>query len=77
MFSKNLKTYLSKISNKILNLIYPPVCGICGKLCEDDICKKCQVNLVNNIQIGTDEYKLDDTKYFNEHIYIFKYDGIS
>lgn len=57
-------------------MIYPPVCGICGKLCEDDICKKCQVNLVNNIQIGTDEYKLDDTKYFNEHIYIFKYDGI-
>ena len=67
---------MNKINKKILDIIYPPVCGICGKLCDEDICKKCQVLLINKIEVGIDDYTFDDTKYFNEHIYIFNYHGI-
>ena len=31
--------------NYALNLIYPNVCGICDKLCNDYICKKCEIKL--------------------------------
>ena len=71
-----MKTYLNKFSKKILDFIYPPVCGICGKLCNDDICRKCQILLLSKIEAGIDDYSLDDTKYFEEHIYIFNYNGI-
>ena len=84
---------------KILNLIYPPVCGICGKLNSDFLCKKCEKILETEAIYGIDKYKkikitnkmkkereeikkLDianncgDKKDFNEHLYIFEYEGI-
>lgn len=67
---------MDKIYKKILDIIYPPVCGLCGKLYDEDICKKCQINLIKRIELGTDDYKLDNTKYFDEHIYLFNYYGI-
>ena len=49
----------------ILELIYPTTCGICGKICKDGICKKCELKLkkyeINLI------YKKDNCKYM--HVY--------
>lgn len=58
------------MSNKILELIYPNVCGICGKICKESLCKRCaieikkyEINLVNK----------NKKMYFNESMHIFKY----
>ena len=68
---------------KILNLIYPPMCGICGKFNDDFLCPKCQKILENEPVFGIDKYEkikieknLQERKYFNEHLYIFEYEGI-
>ena len=73
---------------KILNFIYPPVCGICGKLSSDFLCKKCEKILESEAVFGVDKYKkierkkeniknnFNDKKYFDEHLYIFLYQGI-
>lgn len=63
------------ISNYILNIIYPPVCGVCGKICEDFLCKKCEILL--NSEASYEILENTETKnFFQEHIYIFKYQGI-
>ena len=56
------------ISN-VLNLIYPNVCGICDKLCNKDICKKCELKLNNIAKIKIDTYK---NKNFKKHLYKFR-----
>lgn len=58
---------------KILNLIYPPKCGICGKLNSNFLCKKCEKILETEAVYGVDKVL---EKYFNEHLYIFLYQGI-
>ena len=58
---------------KLINLVYPPTCGICGKLNSDFLCKKCEKILETEAIYGVDK-TLD--KYFNEHLYIFLYQGI-
>ncbi len=62
--------------SKILNLIYPPICGICGKINKNSLCKKCEIELkkqAENRITNNGEEKQD--KYFNELMYIFKYEG--
>ena len=56
--------------NNRLELIYPNVCGICGKICKESLCKRCaieiekyEINLVNK----------NKKMYFNESMHIFKY----
>ena len=56
--------------NNILELIYPNVCGICGKICKESLCKRCaieikkyEINLVNK----------NKKMYFNESMHILKY----
>ena len=71
---RQIKT-VPNVSN-FLNLIYPQTCGICGKLASDSLCKKCEIELkkesdLNIIQTGEE---IED-KYFNELMYIFKYEG--
>ena len=56
--------------DKLIKLLYPNQCMVCGKLNEDGICVKCYKKLETNIRI--DKYK---DKNFNEHLYIFKYEG--
>lgn len=65
-----------KIKEKILNIIYPQMCGICGKLAENSLCKKCEIKLKkqSECQIINNGKELED-KYFNELMYIFKYEG--
>ncbi len=63
----------NKIKEQLLNLIYPQVCGICGKGKNTYLCKKCENKLKTIAIFGKDEY-LD--KYFENHYYIFKYDNL-
>ena len=59
----------------ILDLVYPPVCGICGKFNQEFLCKKCQKMLEAEAKFKID--KVDNQEYFFEnHLYIFKYEGI-
>ena len=44
-FEKNLdkfNNYILKIYNEIVNCIFPPVCGICGKISKNWLCDNCQ-----------------------------------
>jgi ComF family protein len=52
------------------------VCGICGKLNPNYLCKKCEIILKKEKSSFVDNYQKDTTKYFNEHMYIFKYEGL-
>lgn len=60
--------------DKILDLIYPPVCGICGKLDKNSLCKACENMLKKYFDIKIEEYK--NEKYYDKHIYFFMYEGI-
>ena len=61
--------------DRILDLVYPPLCGICGKFNQDFLCKKCQKMLEAEAKFKID--KVDNQEYFFEnHLYIFKYEGI-
>lgn len=63
------------VPESIINLIYPPVCGICGKLNKDFLCKKCYKILETQAEFGIKKYKNNEME-FDEHLYIFKYEGI-
>ena len=62
--------------SKILNLIYPQICGMCGKINKNSLCKKCEIELKKQAenQIINNGEEIQD-KYFNELMYIFKYEG--
>ncbi|MEE0866300.1 MAG: ComF family protein [Clostridia bacterium] len=54
----------------LLNLIYPPKCGICGKLNKSFLCNKCYKILENDANFNIEK------KLSYEHIYLFKYEGL-
>jgi competence protein ComFC len=74
---------------KALNFIFPPVCGICGKMKESYLCKECQTKIENEVVFlnKTDKYVIanniknntrnsnisDNIKYFSSHTYLFSY----
>lgn len=64
------------IYENILNLIYPQVCGICGKLNSKSLCNKCKTKLQKEYQFQTDNYEEDASKNFIEHNYFFKYENL-
>jgi len=59
--------------NHAINLIFPNVCGICDKICKEDLCKKCELKLKKIQKFKIDNYK---DKNFRKHLYIFEYEGI-
>lgn len=61
--------------DKILDIIYPPVCGVCGRIDKNSLCKKCEIQLKSQATFGIDNYKEDYNKSFDEHLYIFMYSG--
>lgn len=65
-----------KIITKILDLIYPPICSICGKTSENSLCNKCKVKLKEEYCFNIDNYEKDKNKNFTEHYYLFKYKNI-
>ena len=58
-----------------MNLIYPPKCGICGKICKESLCKKCEKKLESNT-IWEIKENQNPYIFFEELISIFKYEGI-
>lgn len=61
---------------KILDLIYPQVCGICGKLNRKSLCNNCKVKLRKEFNFETYNYIADIEKNFIEHNYFFKYENL-
>lgn len=59
--------------NEIMNIFYPNVCGICDRICKNDICPKCMKKL-NEIKQCKKHIYL--RKSFTTHMYIFKYEDI-
>lgn len=65
------------IQEKILDIIYPQTCGICGKVNKKSICRKCEISLEKQAQFAIiNEGQEIENKNFNEIIYIFKYEGL-
>ena len=64
-----------KIQEKISNLLYPPVCGICGKITPKGICIKCNVELKKQAEVNILQKEEIEEKNFEELMYIFKYEG--
>ena len=57
----------------ILDLIYPPVCGICEKINKKRLCKKCEL-LIKEYEINKIEKCRN--KYFDYQIKLYKYENI-
>ena len=59
--------------------IFPQVCGICGKIDRNALCKKCELQLrkLDEFRIITknDDEELEN-KFFDEVMYEFKYEGL-
>lgn len=64
-----------KSTKSSLNLIYPPICGICGKLNSNFLCNKCQKKLESQAKFKI-EKNSNTNYYFEEHLYIFEYQGM-
>lgn len=75
-----LKLYkVEKCLDSFQALIFPPVCGICGKLNENYLCNRCNLKLKKQAKFKVDSYITKTgfrRKYFDEHIYFFKYNGL-
>ena len=67
---------MTKILESILDLIYPQVCGICGKINKTSLCNKCKLKLQKEFQFNEDNYIEDITKNFITHYYFFKYENL-
>ena len=67
---------VNNIIGTILDIIYPQVCGICGKLAHKSLCNKCRIRLEKEFNINIDNYAEDFNKNFNEHYYFFKYENL-
>lgn len=69
---------LTDFFENILNLIYPPICGICGKFDSNFLCKKCEITLKKHAVFGInkDDNLEDSQGFFEEHLYLFLYEGI-
>ena len=64
---------MNDIFEKILDLIYPQICGICGKTNTKSLCNKCKVKIQKEFKYQNDNYNEDINKNFIEHHYFFKY----
>lgn len=61
----------SNIIENVLNFIFPPACGICGKLSDSYLCKNCYED-IRKIEKNVIEKYYD--KFFDSHFWIFKYE---
>lgn len=62
--------------NAVLNLFFPKTCGICEKICTSAICSVCKKKL-EKITIPHRKCFLEITGiYYDEHMHIFKYEGL-
>lgn len=61
------------LKEKILNLIYPPVCGFCNRINSDFLCDRCK-NKLDSMKISMVDNYIDAPVYFDEHFFMFKYE---
>lgn len=59
-----------------INLIYPTVCGVCGKISPQGLCKKCEITLKSEMLVKQDSFQREEKKYLSKHIYIAQYRGV-
>ena len=64
-----------EIFEKVLDLIFPPACGICEKIDKNSLCEECNKK-INEIKICQIEKLSDKNIFYKKYAYMFKYDGI-
>ena len=57
--------------NFVLNLLFPPKCGFCGKINSEYLCKKCELKLQN--LKATKEINKIQNQEFTYHVYAYYY----
>ena len=65
-----------EILEKALNFFFPQTCGICEKICDDAICNKCKKELDKIIFPSRKCFIELKGNYYDEHMHIFKYNGM-
>ena len=55
-------------------MLFPQICGICEKVNTDGLCNKCKIELERLVESSIIDTELEN-RFFNELIYIFKYEG--
>ena len=68
-----IKTIINQTN--IMDLFFPQICGICGKLNNEGLCHKCRITLERLSENTICNPDLENM-YFHELIYIFKYEGL-
>ena len=61
------------ILDKLLDYIFPPVCGICGIINEKYICDSCYYE-IKKLEIS--RIIKNNSKYYSSYLYLFKYEGM-
>lgn len=51
------------------------MCGVCGKLDKNSLCNKCKIRIEKNALYKIENYR-QTTSFFDEHLYLFQYDGV-
>ncbi len=59
----------------LIDLIYPPVCGICDRICKKHLCKECDIDLKKYEINEIEDVKNDKSKYYDYQVKTFKYKG--
>lgn len=59
----------------LIDLIYPPVCGMCNKICKKHLCKECEMDLKKYEINEIENVKGDKSKYYDYQVKTFKYKG--
>ena len=59
----------------LIDLIYPPVCGLCNKICKKHLCKECEMDLKKYEINEIENVKGDKSKYYDYQVKTFKYKG--
>lgn len=62
------------IGSLLLDWIYPPTCGVCGKLDGNLLCKRCELMLMAEAKFVVEKNQNKENN-FEEHLYIFQYEG--
>lgn len=68
----NLINTLIFLNKRILEIVFPPCCLICGKLNQNIWCEECKKQILSELNCKI-ELKTDRETYFSKHIYFFLY----
>lgn len=66
---------IKKLELEILDFLFPPVCGVCGKLEKNWICEVCKKRLIKHERFKVC-YKKEDDIYFDKLLFCYTYKGI-